>query len=240
MGMSSTDGQRDYPPPLDARAVAELSRLEVLVAANPDSFHDAVEYRQLVIATWQHDRAYAFFDRLIRAHPSSVGLLLSAALARVDQLPRVQTMGQIALGRRIADLATRAVAIRPTWMAFLMRGRVYMGLRVVANTSGKALADLERARQLQREAPTCALQVQTFVALGDAYWILGRPDDAHRMWQEGASIFTDSADLRERMVSNQKALDALTARTFNPWKRADTGTSFTRGQVHLGSVAPPE
>jgi len=227
VGTIIPDGQMDHPPPLDSRAVAGLARLESVVSASPESFRDAAEYRRLVIATWQHDRAYTFFDRLIRAHPSSVGLRLSAALARVDQLPRVPTRGQIALGRRIVDLATQAISLRPTWAAFLMRGRVYMGLRVVADTGGKALADLERARQLQRAAPTCAMQVQVFATLGDAYWMLGRTDDARRVWQDGRAIFPDAPDLRERLLSNDKALKALTVRTFNPWKRADTGTSLT-------------
>jgi hypothetical protein len=219
-------GQKDQPPPLDARSAAELSRVEALVAADPDNLRTGAMYRQMVIATWQHDRAFRFLDDLVRKHPSSANVLITAGLARVDRLPRVGTMGQISLGRRIIDMATRSIAVRPTWPAFLMRGRVYMGFKAVVDVGDKGLPDLEQARRLQRTTPPCALQAQIFVTLGDAYFVVKRPSDARRVWQEGLELFKDQPDLAARAAAaNDTVLKALTSRTFNPWKRVDTGTS---------------
>jgi hypothetical protein len=80
-----------------------------------------------------------------------------------------------------------------------------------------------------RTAPACAMQAQVFVTLGDAYWTHGRPDDARRVWLEGAAAFPAENGFRERLAADGAALKALTARTFNPWKRADTGTGPASG-----------
>jgi len=217
--------QKDTPPPLDAASAAELSRLESLVAASPDSMRTGAIYRRLVIATWQHNRAYKFFDRLVRQHPSSANLLITAALARVDQLPRVSIMNQVSLGRKIIDLATRSIELRPYWAAFLARGRVYSGFKQVVSTGNRGVKDLEKARQLYRTAKPCVLQVQIFITLGDAYWMDRRQADARRVWHEGLEAFPNTPPLVERLSATDERIAKLVSYTFSPWRRADTGTS---------------
>lgn len=217
--------QKDKPPPLDAASAAELTRLESVVAANPDSMRTGAIYRRLVIATWQHNRAYKFFDGLVRQHPSSANLLITAALARVDQLPRVSIPNQVSLGRKIIDLATRSIELRPHWAAYLTRGRVYSGFKQVVSIGNRGVKDLEQARDLSRTAKACVLQAQIFVTLGDAYWMDKRQTDARRIWRQGLEAFPETAPLVERLSASEARIAKLVSYTFSPWRRADTGTS---------------
>jgi hypothetical protein len=220
--------QRDAPPRLTPAARAELTRLEKLVASNPDSLRAGAQYRRVVIETWQHDRAHDFFDRLLKKNASSANLLLTAALARADEMPRLKIPGIVSAGRKILELSTRSLALRSYWGTHLVRGRVLVGAsRVPMGKAVRApgIADLERARGLRVAAKPCTLQVQIFTTLGDAYWLDGRPDDAQRVWQEGAALFEDSDALVERLSGNKPFIETLVDRSFSPWKRADTGTS---------------
>jgi hypothetical protein len=210
------------PPKPTPQQLAELTRLEAALAAAPDSLVAGAAYRQLIIRTYLHDRAFKFLDRLTRKHPRSANLLLTLVLARVDQLPRLSAYGIAQSGWKMLGLVTKAIAIRPSPLAYHIRGRGYIIANQITPSADAGISDLQEALRRQRLTPPCRLHAKTYAALGDAYWSIGRKDQARGIWGDGWADFGDDLDLSARMMGTDVEIAALVKRALNPWKRIDT------------------
>ena len=68
-------------------------------------------------------------------------------------------------------------------------------------------------------------QARGWVALGDAHWKDGRPDQAREAWQEGVTLFGEDPRLMARLAAEGGALEALVDSELDPGKRVDTDLS---------------
>src|SRR4029078_9286664 len=101
--------------------------------------------RQLVIETGRYDRSLKLFERLARDPRAGANGFLNLALANVDKVPVSGTVPPALLGREALNALTRAIAIEPSDLAYLIRGLVNLYYdQFVFHPTDKGVADLER------------------------------------------------------------------------------------------------
>src|SRR5580765_8696110 len=177
-----------------------LDGFEARLLQEPGSLRVAAEYRQLVIETGRYDRSIKLFERLSRDPRGGANRYLNLALANVDKVPVSGSVRRALLGRDALNALTRAIAIEPTDLAYLIRGLVNLYYdQFVFHRTDKGVADLEIARRLSASHPQMAYAPRILVALGDGYWRLNRPDSARRVWREGLEAFPDQQTFRIRL-----------------------------------------
>ena len=119
----------------------------------------AAEYRQLVIETGRYDRSIKLFERLARDPRGGANRFVNLALANVDKVPVSGSVRRALLGREALDALTRAIALEPTDLAYLIRGLVNLYYdQFVFHRTDKAVADLETARRLSAAHPDVAVR----------------------------------------------------------------------------------
>jgi hypothetical protein len=101
-----------------------LDQLEAQLTREPASLSLGAEYRELVIETGRYDRSIKLFERLSKDPRGGANRFLNLALAEVDKVPVSGVIRQALLGRDAIDATTRAIAIEPTDVAYLIRGLV--------------------------------------------------------------------------------------------------------------------
>ena len=117
---------------------------------------------------------------------------VNLALANVDKVPVSGSVRRALLGRDALDALTRAIAIEPTDLAYLIRGLVNLYYdQFVFHRTDKGVADLETARRLAAAHPQVLYAPRILVALGDGYWRLNQHEQARGVWREGLASFPD-------------------------------------------------
>src|SRR3954466_15100525 len=136
--------------PADVAAITRAGdALEARLGEDPANLRVAAEYRQLVIATGRYDRSIKLFERLARDPRGGAHGYLNLALANVDRVPVAGIFRRALLGRAALDALTRAIALEPTALAYLIRGTVYLYYdQAMFHRANKAVADLETAQRL--------------------------------------------------------------------------------------------
>ena len=204
------------PRPTPAGGQRLLDGFEARLAQDPASLRVAAEYRQLVIDTGRYDRSIKLFERLARDPRGGANRFVNLALANVDKVPVSGSVRRALLGRDALDALTRAIAIEPTDLAYLIRGLVNLYYdQFVFHRTDKGVADLETARRLSAAHPQVPYAPRILVALGDGYWRLNRPDKARELWREGLAA---SPGRRELPRAAERA------------RRADSGHHRTRAR----------
>src|SRR5436305_155565 len=131
-----------------------LDDLETRLAQDPGNLRIAAEYRQLVIECGRYDRSIKLFERLAKDPRGGANRYLNLALANVDKVPVSGSVRRALLGRDALDALTRAIAIEPTDLAYLIRGLVNLYYdQFVFHRTDKGVADLETARRLAGAHP---------------------------------------------------------------------------------------
>src|SRR5580765_667797 len=177
-----------------------LDDFEARLVQDPANLRVAAEYRQLVIETGRYDRSIKLFERLAHDSRGGANRFLNLALANVDKVPVSGSVRRALLGRDALDALTRAIAIEPTDLAYLIRGLVNLYYdQFVFHRTDKGVADLEVARRLAAAHPQIAYAPRILVALGDGYWRLNRHDKARSVWREGLEAFPDQQPFRIRL-----------------------------------------
>jgi tetratricopeptide (TPR) repeat protein len=204
----------------DARALDEL---ETRLAQDPSSLRVAAEYRQLVIEAGRYDRSLRLFERLAKDPRGGANRFVNLALANVDKVPVSGSIRRALLGRDALDALTRAIAIEPTDLAYLIRGLVNLYYdQFVFHRTDKGVADLEMARRLSAAHPQIAYAPRILVALGDGYWRLNRPDKARELWREGLASFPDVDGYRARLSARDDQIPEIIERALDAGVRVDT------------------
>jgi len=199
-----------------------LDRLESRVTADPDDLRAANEYRMTVIAEKAYDRALDFFKKLTDDHPESANAHLNYGFAYVDKIPAAGAIGQVILANSALTEFTRSLERRPSWVGYYTRGVSYLYWPKIFNRWPLGVADLETALKMQRADRRHAYHVRTFVALGDAYWLMDDPAKARAAWRTGLKEFPDSAPLKQRLAAKPPDLKKLMNDTYDPARRVDT------------------
>jgi tetratricopeptide (TPR) repeat protein len=203
--------------------ITRLDELEAQLTEKPSSLDLGAEYRQLVIETGRYDRSLRLFERLSKDSRGGANRFLNLALAQVDKVPVSGSIRQALLGRDAIDATTRAIAIEPTDVAYLIRGLVNLFYdRAIFHRTDKGVADLEEARRLSAVHPRRPHVARIFAALGDGYWRLNRTDKAREVWREGLAAFPDCESLRVRLNASDNQLPGIVQHALDADVRVDT------------------
>jgi tetratricopeptide (TPR) repeat protein len=200
-----------------------LDDFEARLVQDPASLRIAAEYRQLVIETGRYDRSIKLFERLARDPRGGANRFVNLALANVDKVPVSGSFRRALLGRDALDALTRAIAIEPTALAYLVRGLVNLYYdQFVFHRTDKGVADLETARRLSSAQPQVPYARRILVALGDGYWRLHQPDKAREVWREGRDAWPDVDGFRMRLSAPDAAIPEIIERALDAGVRVDT------------------
>ena len=200
-----------------------LAGLESRLSEDPASLRVAAEYRQLVIETNGYDRSIRLFERLAKDPRGGANRFVNLALANVDKVPVSGSIRRASLGRDALDALTRAIAIEPTDLAYLIRGLVNLYYdQFVFHRTDKGVADLETARTLSAAHPRVPYAPRILVALGDGYWRLNRLDKARDLWREGLALCPDAESFRVRLNARDAQIPDIIERTLDAGVRVDT------------------
>ena len=200
-----------------------LDGFEARLLQEPGNLRVAAEYRQLVIETGRYDRSIKLFERLARDPRGGANRFLNLALANVDKVPVSGSVRRALLGRDALDALTRAIAIEPTDLAYLIRGLVNLYYdQFVFHRTDKAVADLEVARKLATVHPQVAYMPRILVALGDGYWRLRQHDKARDVWREGLAAWPDTDAFRVRLNATDAEIPDIIERALDAGVRVDT------------------
>ena len=217
-----------------------LDALEARLAQEPASLRLGAEYRQLVIETGRYDRSIKLFERLARDPRGGANRYLNLALANVDQVPVSGSVRRALLGREALDALTRAIAIEPSDLAYLIRGLVNLYYdQFVFHRTDKGVADLEAARRLAAAHPQVQYAPRILVALGDGYWRLNRHEDARALWREGAGSFPGVPGFRVRLEARDEQIPDIIERALDAGVRVDTTLRELFPDLRIADKAVP-
>lgn len=224
---------KDYP--------TAINLLQQALQADPDSMRNASEYRQAVLrqtiaahpkegAVADFDKEIAFFDQLVKAHPTSANAYLNYGFAYVDKIAAAGSITQVILANTALTQFGKSIELKPTWIALYTRGNSYLYWPKIFGRAGMGVADLERAYAMQKTGPKKSYYVRVYVSLGDGYWKTDNLDKAKAIWKEGLAQFPDSQALKDRLAKNGEDLDKYINDVLDPNKRVDTDLKELWGQ----------
>jgi tetratricopeptide (TPR) repeat protein len=217
-----------------------LDDCESRLIQDPASLRVAAEYRQLIIETGRYDRSIRLFERLAKDPRGGANGYLNLALANVDKVPVSGSLRRALLGREALDALTRAIAIEPTDLAYLIRGLVNLYYdQFVFHRTDKGVADLETARRLASSHPQVAYAPRILVALGDGYWRLNRRDQARDVWREGLAAFPEQQTFRVRLEARADQIPDIIERALDAGVRVDTTLRELYPDVRVATKAVP-
>jgi tetratricopeptide (TPR) repeat protein len=205
---------RDYP--------TALNYLESAVGNEPDNLRYASQYRQAAIQSKEFDRSVQFFEKLAATHPGSATVHLNFGFAYVDKIPSAGSITQVILANNALKEFTRAVELKPSWIAYYTRGMSYLFWPKIFNRAALGVTDLQKALEIQKAEPRRPYHVKVYIGLGDGYWKTDDLEKARAVWQEGLEKFPDSQELKNRLAQQGDQLKATIEAGFDPNKRVDT------------------
>src|SRR6266849_518916 len=205
-----------------AATVADLSRLESSLSADPDNIRFGSEYRQAVIQAKEYDRSLKFFEKLVADHPTSANAYLNYGFAYVDKIPASGSLTQVILANTALSHFSKSIEIKPSWIALYTRGNSYLYWPKIFGRAHLGVADLEQAMKIQKADTLRSYHVRAYVSLGDGYWKMDDIAKAKAVWQEGAKLFPGNAPLKARLSKDGDELKTYIDDVLDPNKRVDT------------------
>ena len=175
-----------------------------------------------VIQAGEYDRALAFFEGLVAAHPTAANAHLNYGFVYVDKIPVAGAITQVLLANRALEEFTKSLDLRPSWVGYYTRGNSYLFWPRIFKRTHLGVADLERALQMQRAEAKRSYHARTFVALGDGFWKLDEFDKAIAAWKEGLVAFPDDSALKARLSCQGDELKAVIESAYDPTRRVDS------------------
>jgi len=205
-----------------AATVADLSRLESALSADPDNLRFGSEYRQAVIQTKEYDRSLKFFEKLVTDHPKSGNAYLNYGFAYVDKIPVAGSITQVILANTALSYFTKSIELQPSWIGYYTRGNSYLYWPKIFNRAHLGVADLEQAMKLQKADKLKSYHVRAYISLGDGHWKMDDMAKAKAVWQEGQKLFPNNGQLKARLSKEGDDLKAYIDDVLDPNKRVDT------------------
>ena len=200
-----------------------LDQLERAVMTDPENLQIAAEYRQHAIASADFDRPIAVLGKLAKRANSGPNIHISLALAYVDKVPSSGDIRRLYLGRDAMNALTRSIAMRPTVLAYYIRGVINLFYNsFIFHRTDKGVADLTRALAMANPDTPPALVLSVYTALGDGYVRLENLAKAREVWTAGLVRFPDQAGLRTRLTKQGVELENVVTTALTASRRMDT------------------
>jgi tetratricopeptide (TPR) repeat protein len=197
--------------------------LERGVRADPENLKLAADYRQLAIASGDFDRPIGVLEKLAKRKGSGPNVLISLALAYVDKVPTSGDIRRLYLGRDAINALTKAIAQRPTMLAYYVRGLINLYYNnFIFHRVPRGIADLEQALAMGTDDATPALNLRVRTALGDGYFRLGNAVRAREAWSAALVKFPTDAGLKSRLEKRGTELEDIVTTALTAGRRVDT------------------
>ena len=204
-------------------AAREIDTLEQAVAADPENLKLAADYRQLAIAERAFDRPIDVFEKLARRKGSGPCVYISLALAYVDKVPTSGDIRRLYLGRDAMNALTRSIALRPTVLAYYVRGVINLFYNAfIFHRADKGVNDLTTALGMIDAHTPPPLVVRVYTALGDGHVRLQNVAKARAIWSAGLAKFPDDAGLKSRLAAQGEPLEDIVTTALTASRRLDT------------------
>jgi tetratricopeptide (TPR) repeat protein len=217
-----------------------LDDFEARLVQDPANLRLAAEYRQLVIETGRYDRSIKLFEHLARNPGGGANRFVNLALANVDKVPVSGSVRRALLGRDALDALTRAIALEPTDLAYLIRGLVNLYYdQFVFHRTDKGVADLETALRLSAAHPHVPYAPRILVSLGDGYWRLHQHDKAREVWRQGLEGWPSVDGFRVRLNATDAEMPDIIERALDAGVRVDTTLRELFPDLRAASKAVP-
>jgi hypothetical protein len=210
-------------PPASTPAV--LADFEARLQKDPNNLRLGADYRQAIIAGRQFDRAIKFYREIVRRNPKAQNACINYAFAYIDKIPDASGFSQPFLGRDAINMFSKALQLGPNWLAFYVRGLVYLYYKPFLRVTHLGVEDLERALEMQRREPPRSYHVHTYISLGDGYWKMNNLARAAAVWREGLEHFAGNTALQARLSAKGPDLQRLVSDTLDADIRIDTSLS---------------
>jgi tetratricopeptide (TPR) repeat protein len=210
---------------LDQTSQDPLAKFEETLDAQPDDLRAGNDYRMAVVQIDkipQYDRAIAFFQKLVTAHPDASNAHLNYGFAYVDKIPAAGAITQVILANNALGEFTKSLDLRPSWIGLYTRGNSYLFWPRIFNRTHLGIDDLQRALTMQKADRKRLYYARVYVALGDGYWKIDDLVQASNAWREGFADYPDNAALKARLSSQGDELKNLIETSYDPAKRVDT------------------
>jgi len=207
---------------LSAEGEANLTRMEAALAGDPDNLRLGNDYRMAVISTGQYDRCLRFFEKLVAGHPNASNAYLNYGFAYVDKIPVAGAITQVILANNALNLFTKALELKPSWIAYYTRGNSYLYWPKIFDRARLGVADLEEAMKLQKADKKRSYHVRAYISLGDGYWKMDDTAKAKLVWKEGLAQFPDNLQLKARLARDGEELKAFIDDALDSTKRVET------------------
>jgi tetratricopeptide (TPR) repeat protein len=206
---------RNDPRPIEA--------VERAVLADPENLRLAAYYRQLAIASKDFDRPIAVFEQLAKRKRSGPNVQISLALAYVDKVPTSGDLRRLYLGRDAIGALTKAIAQRPTALAYYMRGLINLYYNnFIFHRVPRGIADLEQVLAMAGGDSAPALMLRVRTALGDGYFRLGKAAKAREVWSAAQRQFPADPGLKNRLEKQGTELEDIVTTALTASRRVDT------------------
>ena len=204
-------------------ASSDVDALERAVAADPENLKIAADYRQRAIADRAFDRSIDLFERLARRKGTGPGVQISLAFAYVDKVPTSGDIRRLYLGRDAMNALTKSIALRPTVLAYYVRGVINLFYNAfIFHRADKGVADLTTALGMVDGNTPPQLVLRVYTALGDGYVRLQNVAKAREVWTAGLAKFPGDAGLKSRLAAQGEALEDIVTTALTASRRLDT------------------
>jgi len=207
-----------------ARSVPrEIDTLEQAVAADPEDLKLGADYRQLAIAERAFDRSIDLFEKLAKRKGSGPGVQINLAFAYVDKVPTSGDIRRLYLGRDAMNALSRSIALRPTVLAYYVRGVINLFYNAfIFHRADKGVGDLSTALRMVDSRTPPPLVVRVYTALGDGYVRLQNVPQARTTWTTALTKFPDDAGLKSRLAAQGETLEDIVTTALTASRRLDT------------------
>lgn len=201
----------------------QIAALERAVTDNPEDLHSCADYRQLMIASGNYDRAIKLLERLADRPRSGPNVHISLALAYVDKVPVASAFRRIFLGQDAMRALSKAIDREPSLVAYYIRGLIALYYpEALFHRARGGMTDLEHAHRLLAGVTMLPAHARVYVSLGDGYWKIHDLARAVSTWKDGLNRFPADADLRARLTNHGADLDRIVEHALDPATRVDT------------------
>ena len=201
----------------------DVDALERAVAADPENLKIAADYRQRAIADRAFDRSIDLFERLARRKGTGPGVQISLAFAYVDKVPTSGDIRRLYLGRDAMNALTKSIALRPTVLAYYVRGVINLFYNAfIFHRADKGVADLTTALGMVDGNTPPQLVLRVYTALGDGYVRLQNVAKAREVWTAGLAKFPGDPGLKSRLAAQGEALEDIVTTALTASRRLDT------------------
>ncbi len=243
----TTEEERNRPHIDPAKVDALLTEMEAKLRGGLSGFSLASMYRKKCAYYGKHDRAVAFFQRMVEADPADYRARIELACALVDKIP---TCGGIAavvskgrLARKSLDQLDAVIGTHPDlWVAYYCRAMNHLHWPRALRHSDDAVRDFTRCIALQEQQrlnPPPAYFVRAYLGLGDAYAKMKEYDKARKSWRRALALFPNHPELVRRLdIDDDAELLAFVESQRSLEQPIDTSLSFLDRPTGAADAGP--